>query len=608
MIDDYTEALKFVDDYFQLNFPSFLSKYFKGSRGSEIKRNITPKKYKQLFDSLSEVQRRIIDDKQSKYIVVAAGPGSGKTKVLVHKLASLLLMEDVKHEQLLMVTFSRAAATEFKKRLIELIGNAANFIDVKTFHSYCFDLLGKVGTIDRADEVIKTTVQKIKRNEVEISRITKTVLVIDEAQDMDAGEFELIKVLIENNEEMRVIAVGDDDQNIYEWRGADSKYLLSFIAEKNATKYELITNYRSKSNLVSFTNQFLKTIEKRLKEIPIEANQTDNGKIKIVHYKNCNLITPLIDDILFTGLSGTTCVLTHKNEEAFQIAGLLTKRGLRAKLIQANDGFSLYNLAEVRFFLNELNLDQDIFIINEDVWSYAKRKVSDRYNCSSKFEILNNLIKDFEATNPKKKYKSDFEVFIRESKLEDFINDDGETIYVSTIHKAKGKEFDNVFLMLENFDAREDANKRQLYVAMTRAKQKLVIHLNGNYFDKLKTEELERIENSNIFQPPNDLALHLSHKDLNLGYFEFIQQRVSPLTSGDIIKISEEGCRNIKGELVLKFSKKFLDTLAELRKKDFELTEAKVNFIVYWTDDDKKIEVKIVLPELHFVKLMSIYE
>ena len=67
-------------NYFQLNFPSFLGKYFKGSRESEIKRNITPKKYKQLFDSLSDVQRRIIDDKKSQYIVVAAGPGSGKTK------------------------------------------------------------------------------------------------------------------------------------------------------------------------------------------------------------------------------------------------------------------------------------------------------------------------------------------------------------------------------------------------------------------------------------------------------------------------------------------------------------------------------------------------
>ena len=605
MVEDYTGALKFVDDYFQLNFPSFLSKYFKGSRESEIKRNITPKKYKQLFDSLSDVQRRIIDDKNSKYIVVAAGPGSGKTKVLVHKLASLLLMEDVKHEQLLMVTFSRAAATEFKKRLIELIGNAAHFIDMKTFHSYCFDLLGKVGTIDRADAIIKKTVEKIKNNEVEISRITKTVLVIDEAQDMDEDEFELIKVLMDKNEEMRVIAVGDDDQNIYEWRGADSKYLLSFIIEKKAAKYELITNYRSKSNLVSFTNQFVKTIETRLKEIPIEANQPDNGKIKIVHYKNGNLITPLIDDILSTGLSGTTCVLTHKNEEAFQVAGLLTRKGLQAKLIQSNDGFSLYNLAEVRFFLNELKLDDEVFTISDDVWGNAKRKVIDRYKHSSKFEICNNLIKDFEATNTKKKYKSDFEVFIRESKLEDFISENGETIFVSTIHKAKGKEFDNVFLMLENFDASRDEKKRQLYVAMTRAKSKLIIHLNGNYLDKLKTEELERVENYNTFQPPSGLALHLSHKDLNLGYFEFIQKRVNALTSGDSITISDEDCKNEKGELVLKFSKKFIDRLADIKKSGFELKEAKVNFIVHWKAEDMEQEVKIILPELQFEKTIN---
>src|SRR5688572_3590631 len=180
MIDDYTGALKFVDDYFQLNFPSFLKRYFPGARESEIKRNITPKKYKQLFDSLSDVQRRIIDDKDSKYIVVAAGPGSGKTKVLVHKLASLLLMEDVKHEQLLMVTFSRAAATEFKKRLIELIGNAAAYIEIKTFHSYCFDLLGRVGSLAQADNVLKSAIEKIKSGDIEISRITKTVLVVDE--------------------------------------------------------------------------------------------------------------------------------------------------------------------------------------------------------------------------------------------------------------------------------------------------------------------------------------------------------------------------------------------------------------------------------------------
>ena len=144
MVQNYFAALQFVQDYFQMDFRRFISKYFRGERAKEINRNITPQKYHQLFGELSDIQSKIINDNESKYIVVAAGPGSGKTRVLVHKLASLLLLEDVKHEQLLMLTFSRAAATEFKKRLLGLIGNAANFVEIKTFHSYCFDLLGTV--------------------------------------------------------------------------------------------------------------------------------------------------------------------------------------------------------------------------------------------------------------------------------------------------------------------------------------------------------------------------------------------------------------------------------------------------------------------------------
>ena len=141
MVKDYHAALQYVQDYFQMDYRKFVIKYFKGDRANEIQRNLTPHKYKQLFGQLSKRQLDIISDKVSRCIVVAAGPGSGKTRVLVHKLASLLLLEDVKHEQLLMLTFSRAAATEFKQRLMELIGNAAHFVEIKTFHSYCFDLL-----------------------------------------------------------------------------------------------------------------------------------------------------------------------------------------------------------------------------------------------------------------------------------------------------------------------------------------------------------------------------------------------------------------------------------------------------------------------------------
>lgn len=599
MIGDYREALQFVEDYFQLNYASFLKKYFPGSKIDNLKLKMTPGKFKQLFGELSPTQLKIINDSEPK-IVVAAGPGSGKTRVLVHKLASLLLMEDVKHEQLLMLTFSRAAATEFKKRLLKLIGNAANYIEIKTFHSYCFDLLGKVGSLEKSAVILKKAIEKIKSKEVEASRITKSVLVIDESQDMDEDEYNLINALMEQNEEMRVIAVGDDDQNIYEFRGASAKFLEQFIQVNKAVKHELVENYRSKSNIVEFTNQFVTRIRHRLKDIPIIAKQTDNGRIKLVRYQSNNLITPLVHDILTTGLKGTTCVLTKTNEEALQITGLLLKHDMQAKLIQTNDGFSLYNLSEVRFFLSKLNLADDVFIISDDIWENAKRELINRFRNSTKLEVCNNIIKDFEATNPKKKYKSDFEVFIHESKLEDFFNENGETIFVSTIHKAKGKEFDNVFLILENFNPATDEARRQLYVAMTRAKQNLTIHINSNYLDNLKAENLERVDDKEIYLPPNEMVMHLTFKDVWLDYFINKQHLVSQLKSGDILILNGDECLNSKEQSVLKFSQQFVGQIETMKERNYELKNAKVNFIVYWLKEGAEQEVKIILPELYF--------
>lgn len=600
MISDYKGSLQFVDDYFQLNYSSFLNKYFKGSRQNEIKRNITPAKFLQLFGTLSPTQLEIIKDNETRHIAVLAGPGSGKTRVLVHKLASLLLMEDVKHEQLLMVTFSRAAATEFKKRLLSLIGNAAHYIEIKTFHSYCFDLLGKVGSLEKSDAILKLANERIRNGEVEANRITKTVLVIDEAQDMNADEFALINTLIEQNEEMRVIAVGDDDQNIYEFRGASSKYLEQFLKERKAAKHELIENYRSKRNLVEFTNNFVKRIQHRLKETPIAAKQTDNGNIKIVRYQNGNLISPLVQDILATGLAGTTCVLVKTNEEALQIAGLLLKNRMIAKLIQSNDGFSLHNLLEIRFLLNVVNTGDDVKIISDEVWEYAKSETSKTFEQSSNLEVCLNLIKQFESSNSKKKYKSDLEVFVRESKLEDFYNESGETVFVSTIHKAKGKEFDNVFIMLENFKPETDEAKRQLYVAMTRAKSNLTIHLNGNYLDNITVENLERLEDKEEHLPPQLLAMHLTYKDVWLDYFLTRQNLISQLKSGDSLIINGDECTNSKGQSVLKFSRQFLNTIEAKKQKGYHLKQAKVNFIIYWKKEDSLNESKIILPELYF--------
>lgn len=453
-----------------------------------------------------------------------------------------------------------------------------------------------------SDDILKRTVEKIKNGDVEPNRITKTVLVIDEAQDMNEDEFGLINTLMERNEEMRVIAVGDDDQNIYEFRGASSKYLERFILEHKATKYELIDNYRSKSNLVDFTNQFVKSIRHRLKDTPIVAKKADNGRIRLIRHHHDNLIVPLVRDILATDLTGTTCVLTKTNKEALQITGLLLKNGMQAQLIQSNEGFSLYNMEEVRFFFDSVKLADDVFIISDEVWANAKRELISRFRNSSRLEICNNLIKDFEATNPKRKYKSDLKAFISESRLEDFFKDNAEMIFVSTIHKAKGKEFDNVFLMLENCHPETDEAKRQLYVAMTRAKQNLTIHLNSDLLDDLSAEGIERVEDYEEHQPPNELAICLTHKDIWLDYFTDQDPFISQLTSGDPLIVNREGCTNQKGQQVLKFSKKFIEQFESMEEKGYELKRAKVGFIVYWQKEGAEQETKIILPELHFEK------
>ena len=82
-----------------MDFKAFIKRYFDSKEAEEINRNVSKKKYDEIFGSLTGVQSSIINDKNSRFIVVPAGPGSGKTYVLVRKLASLILMEDIKSEQ-----------------------------------------------------------------------------------------------------------------------------------------------------------------------------------------------------------------------------------------------------------------------------------------------------------------------------------------------------------------------------------------------------------------------------------------------------------------------------------------------------------------------------
>ncbi len=604
MVRDYNMALEFVQDYFQMDFRKFIAKYFKGDRAKEIERNITPEKYNQLFDELSDIQSTIINDSDSKYIVVAAGPGSGKTRVLVHKLASLLLMEDVKHEQLLMLTFSRAAATEFKKRLTALIGNASKFVEIKTFHSYCFDLLGKIGSLEGVEEVVKNAADLIENGEVEPGRITKNVLVIDEAQDMDENEYRLIRALMSRNDDMRVIAVGDDDQNIYEFRGSDSKYMRALLEEMNAVKYEMTENFRSGSSIVNLANRFAEKIGQRMKSEPIVPVKEDAGRTLISHYECSDMCIPLVHQLLHTRKGGSIAVLTNTNDEALQIMGLLLKHNIRAKLIQSMDGFRLYNLAEIRFILDVIDAELNTPVISDALWKKAKEKLRSNYAKSECLENGLRLMNDFESTYPVK-YRSDLEAFIAESNYEDFYADENETVFVSTIHKSKGREFDTVYLLLNHCHAYKDQEKRRIYVGLTRAKNSLYIHCNSDVFDKCKAVGVEEVYDDTLYPEPKELTLQTTHRDVVLDYFKSRKNLVLSLRSGDPLNIDAPYLSTeLNGRTVnlAKFSKSFSEKLNNLFEKGFHPVSAKVRFIVWWKGESDEKETPVILADLKLVK------
>lgn len=469
MVKDYNAALQFVQDYFQMDYRRFIAKYFRGERINEIQRNLTPQKYEQLFGALSPRQMEIISDKESHCIVVAAGPGSGKTRVLVHKLASLLLLEDVKHEQLLMLTFSRAAATEFKQRLMALIGNAAHFVEIKTFHSYCFDLLGRIGNLEDAQDIVSRAARMIEQGEVEPNKIGKTVLVIDEAQDMAADEYALVTALMARNEEMRVIAVGDDDQNIYEFRGSNSGYMFQLAQRPGARLIEMTDNFRSARHPVTFANEFVQSIPGRMKHTQIQSMRHEEGWVGVTCHTSAIMYRPLVDELLRNRHAGTSCVLTQTNDEAVILTGLLHKEGVPCKLIQSMDGFRFWNLSEMRYFLRYLDKRVTTPVIPGELWEEAKRATSKTYARSQNMDLVKRCFEQFEHLN-QTKYISDFKEFVFESSMEDFCDISGSEVVVSTIHKAKGREFDDVYMLLTDNYAKNAELMRRYYVGITRAK------------------------------------------------------------------------------------------------------------------------------------------
>lgn len=287
------EALTLVSDYFTMREESFLARYFPQHK-EMLERATTEASWHRISEGLSPLQKRIVTERRPQNRLVLAGPGSGKTKLIVHRVAFLVRVLRERPESILVVTFNRHAAMEVRRRLRQLIDNDAFGVAVHTYHGLALRLTGTSLanrdpdlTLDFEQMLVDAT-RLLKGESAATWETSDTLrdrllagsrwLLVDEYQDINGPQYEFLSALagrtLQDKEgKLNLLAVGDDDQNIYEFTGAQVEFIRRFEQDYGTKVDFLVENFRSTANIIAAANALIDRHPGRLKAThPIAIN------------------------------------------------------------------------------------------------------------------------------------------------------------------------------------------------------------------------------------------------------------------------------------------------------------------------------------------------
>ena len=282
-----TDAIRLAMDYFSMPQDEFLKRWLP-DRDREVSRQTTPESWQTIVESLNNpIQRRIVaDDRQQTNVLVLAGPGSGKTRVLVHRIAYLIRVRRENPRSILALAYNRHAAVEIRRRLAELIGDDARGVIALTCHALAMRLVGasfsgRAHRLDDLDfrEVMRRAADLLRGEGLppdEADEFRMRLLggfrwiLVDEYQDIGAEQYALIsglagRAVSETDDKLSLFAVGDDDQNIYAFNGSSVEFIRRFEEDYDARPTYLSDNYRSTSNIISAANAVIEPARERMK-------------------------------------------------------------------------------------------------------------------------------------------------------------------------------------------------------------------------------------------------------------------------------------------------------------------------------------------------------
>ena len=290
-------ALRLVLDYFSQPRDRFLRHYFKG-KDNILKLATSEDSWQAITGGLTPAQRAIVSADDDRNRLVLAGPGSGKTRVVVHRIAWLLRVRRIPATAIIALTFNRHAANEIRQRLFALVG--ADAIGL-TYHAMAMRLTGTRfargamvsenelgGVLDRAADLLDGTLRIDGEDDLR-DRLLQgyRYILVDEYQDIDARQYRLVSALARRHDEagdgeaagrLCLLAVGDDDQNIYNWRGGSNQYIERFRADYAAGIEYLVENFRSSAAIIDAANRLIAHNTARLKvEHPVHIDAARRG-------------------------------------------------------------------------------------------------------------------------------------------------------------------------------------------------------------------------------------------------------------------------------------------------------------------------------------------
>ncbi len=512
------DAVRLAMDYFSLHRKQFLDRWLP-DREREISRQTTPESWQTIVESLKNpVQRRIVaDDREQTNVLVLAGPGSGKTKVLVHRIAYLVRVRRENPRGILALTYNRHAAVEVRRRLADIIGDDARGVMVLTCHALAMRLVGASfsGRANRLKEgdfrdVLLQAIALLRGeglppDEADEYRARLLAgfrwILVDEYQDIGPDQYELIsalagRTLSAEDDKLSLFAVGDDDQNIYAFNGSSVEFIRRFEADYGARPAFLVDNYRSTAHVIEAANSVIEPARQRMKSAhPIHIARSrakeppggawarlDNvgrGKVQVLPVGDSPISQAQEAVGELQRLSGLTpdwewssCAVVARDWKYLDpVRSLCELEEIPVQM--ANEDFSgIWHLRETGALRNWLRGRDSDLVTGADLDGWMGAQIQVPWT-----ELLQEAVAEYALETGGAETPADrFIEWLAEWGSEARRRQRG--LLLLTAHRAKGLEFDHVVVLdgaWGRVDSGEDrdAPRRLYYVAMTRARQTL---------------------------------------------------------------------------------------------------------------------------------------